>query len=181
MEIIKTKFEGVSIIIPRCHEDDRGFFMETYNEDILRQNNIFYNFVQDNHSLSLSKGILRGLHYQIAPKAQAKLIRVIAGAIFDVVVDIRQNSPTFGDWMATILSKENKQQLLVPKGFAHGFCTLEPNTEVQYKVDEFYSSAHDRGIRWNDPNIGIDWPVVNPILSERDKYHPLLVDAIDIK
>ncbi|MDU0203704.1 dTDP-4-dehydrorhamnose 3,5-epimerase [Paenibacillus sp. MAH-36] len=178
MEIIKTKLEGVLILKTSLYEDSRGFFMESYNESIFQKFNINYKFVQDNHSLSVSKDVIRGLHYQIGPKAQTKLIRVIAGSIFDVVVDIRKTSVTYGNWVGTILSKENKQQLLVPKGFAHGFCTLEPNTEVLYKVDEFYSPEHDFGITWDDPMIGIDWPTSTPLLSERDKKHPLLKDAV---
>ncbi|MDQ0917605.1 dTDP-4-dehydrorhamnose 3,5-epimerase [Paenibacillus sp. V4I5] len=178
MEIMKTKLDGVLIIKTSFSEDNRGFFMESYNESIFQKFNIDNKFVQDNHSLSISKGVIRGLHYQLNPKAQTKLIRVIAGSIFDVVVDIRKTSVTFGNWVGTILSKENKHQLLVPKGFAHGFCTLEPNTEVLYKVDEFYSSEHDYGIKWDDPAIGIEWPTSTPLLSDRDKLHPLLKDAV---
>lgn len=177
MDISKTKLDGVFIIKPPVYEDDRGFFMESYNAREFEKVNVNYNFVQDNHSLSSSKDTIRGLHYQLAPYSQTKLIRVIAGSIYDVVVDIRKNSSTFGHWNGVVLSKENKQQLLVPKGFAHGFCTLEPNTEVIYKVDAFYSPEHDRGIIWNDPAIGIEWPTNNPQLSDKDKKHPLLKDA----
>ncbi|MNI79214.1 dTDP-4-dehydrorhamnose 3,5-epimerase [compost metagenome] len=133
--------------------------------------------MQDNHSFSKDPGVLRGLHYQLNPKAQAKLISVVTGAIYDVVVDIRQDSPTFGHWVGTILSEHNKRQLLVPKGFAHGFCTLVPNTQVFYKVDEYYSPENDRGIIWNDPVLNIDWPTSSPILSDKDQRHPLLKDA----
>nr|WP_150959441.1 dTDP-4-dehydrorhamnose 3,5-epimerase [Aneurinibacillus sp. XH2] len=172
-----TKLKDVFILEPKVHNDNRGFFMESYNERKLRELGIHQNFIQDNHSLSTEAGVLRGLHYQLNPKAQAKLVRVTAGAIYDVVVDIRRGSPTFGQWIGVILSAHNHRQLLVPKGFAHGFCTLVPNTEVQYKVDEYYSPECDRGILWNDPGLGIDWPVTNPVLSEKDKGHPFLKDA----
>ncbi|USK68330.1 dTDP-4-dehydrorhamnose 3,5-epimerase [Peribacillus asahii] len=177
MDIIKTKFEDVVIIVPTVYGDQRGFFMETYNSVLFREYGIDINFVQDNHSLSEKAGTLRGLHYQLNPKAQMKLVRVTSGAIFDVVVDIRKGSPTYGQWGGYILTAENKRQLLIPKGFAHGFCTLVDNTEVQYKVDELYSSPHDRGIIWNDPSVGVEWPVNNPLLSEKDKQHPTLENA----
>jgi dTDP-4-dehydrorhamnose 3,5-epimerase len=177
MKLFETKLPGVKLIEPAVFGDHRGFFMESYNEDVFRRHGITHTFVQDNHSLSVDAGVLRGLHYQLNPKAQTKLIRVTAGAIYDVIVDIRQGSPTYGKWQGFILSSANKRQLLVPKGFAHGFCTLVPNTEVQYKVDEFYSPEHDRGIAWNDPALGIDWPASAPILSEKDGKHPLLAEA----
>lgn len=177
MSITPLKLEGIFLIEPQVHKDSRGFFMESYNERKLRELGIHQNFIQDNHSLSTEAGVLRGLHYQLNPKAQTKLVRVTAGAIYDVVVDIRRGSPTFGQWIGVILSAHNHRQLLVPKGFAHGFCTLVPNTEVQYKVDEYYSPECDRGILWNDPELAIDWPVTNPVLSEKDKGHPFLKDA----
>ncbi|MBU5444364.1 dTDP-4-dehydrorhamnose 3,5-epimerase [Paenibacillus sp. MSJ-34] len=177
MQVVKTKLEGVFIIEPAVHGDSRGFFMETYNSVKFKEFKIDFSFVQDNHSLSAEPGVLRGLHYQLNPKAQTKLIRVIQGAIYDVAVDIRKSSPTFGQWVGVILSAANKRQLLVPQGFAHGFCTLVPNTEVIYKVDDYYSPEHDRGIAWNDPALGIDWPTSNPILSAKDQTHPLLKDA----
>ncbi|MDO3680289.1 dTDP-4-dehydrorhamnose 3,5-epimerase [Paenibacillus ehimensis] len=177
MNIIPTKLEGVVIVEPAVFGDNRGFFMESYNSEKFKKLGIDYDFVQDNHSLSVETGVLRGLHYQLNPKAQTKLVRVAAGAIYDVAVDIRKGSPTFGQWVGVILSAANKRQLLVPKGFAHGFCTLVPNTEVLYKVDEFYSPEHDRGIAWNDPALGIDWPTANPILSDKDGKHPVLKDA----
>lgn len=136
-----------------------------------------FNFIQDNQFLSAEVGVLRGLHYQLNPKAQTKLIRVLTGAIYDVILDIRRNSPTFGQWVGVILSEYNKRQLLVPKGFAHGFCTLVPNTQVLYKVDEYYSPENDRGILWSDPALGIDWPTASPVLSSKDQHHPLLKDA----
>ena len=177
MKITETKIPGVLIIEPRIFQDARGFFMESYNRRTYRESGLDYNFVQDNHSLSVEAGVIRGLHYQLQPKAQTKLVRVIRGAIYDVVVDIRKNSVTFGQWVGIILTEHNKRQLLVPKGFAHGFCTLVPNTEVEYKVDEYYSPEHDRGILWNDPDLGIDWPVSTPILSDKDQNHPRLKDA----
>lgn len=177
MEINQTTLDGVFIIKSKINGDQRGFFMESYNKLKFQRLGVDFDFVQDNHSLSVTKGVLRGLHYQLNPKAQTKLIRVIAGSIFDVVVDIRKASTTFGQWYGVTLSSANKMQLLVPAGFAHGFCTLEPNTEVLYKVDEYYSPEHDRGILWNDPAIGIQWPTISPLLSEKDQKHPLLKDA----
>lgn len=177
MNVIHSKLSGISLIEPKVFGDHRGFFMESYNERTFQEHGMDYRFVQDNHSLSAQAGVIRGLHYQLNPKAQTKLVRVIAGAIYDVVVDIRQESPTFGQWEGFILSAENKRQLLVPKGFAHGFCTLVENTEVLYKVDEYYSPEHDRGILWSDPELNINWPSSSPILSEKDTKHPLLKDA----
>lgn len=177
MRLIQTKLEGVMIVEPSVFGDNRGFFLESYNEKKFNELGLDYKFIQDNHSLSVEPGVLRGLHYQLDPKAQTKLVRVATGAIYDVAVDIRRNSPTFGQWVGVILSAANKRQLLVPKGFAHGFCTIVSNTEVLYKVDEYYSPEHDRGIAWDDPDLGIDWPVTSPILSEKDGKHPLLKDA----
>ncbi|MDD9266612.1 dTDP-4-dehydrorhamnose 3,5-epimerase [Paenibacillus sp. GCM10023248] len=177
MKIIGTKLEGLYFLEPKVHSDNRGFFMESYNRNNFSKLGMNYNFVQDNHSLSLQAGVLRGLHYQLSPKAQTKLVQVVSGAIYDVVVDIRKDSPTFGQWLGTILSSDNKRQILVPKGFAHGFCSIVENTQVLYKVDEYYSPEHDRGILWNDPKLSIDWPTTNPILSEKDKKHPLLKEA----
>ncbi|RTE08153.1 dTDP-4-dehydrorhamnose 3,5-epimerase [Paenibacillus whitsoniae] len=177
MRILNTKLEGVHIVEPDVHGDNRGFFMESYNSVKFSIHGIEHAFVQDNQSLSVEAGVLRGLHYQLNPKAQTKLVRAVTGAIYDVVVDIRKNSTTYGQWVGVILSDTNKRQLLVPKGFAHGFCTIVPNTQVLYKVDEYYSPEQDRGILWNDPDIGIEWPTANPILSAKDEKHPLLRDA----
>lgn len=179
MMIRKAKLAGVYVLEPDVYEDERGFFMESYNERELEKHGIRYRFIQDNHSLSREKGTIRGLHYQLEPYAQTKLVRVIAGAVYDVVVDIRRKSETYGKWEGFELSATNKRQLLVPKGFAHGFCTLEPNTEVLYKVDQPYSPQHDRGIRWDDPALAIVWPTVHPILSDRDRRHPFLKDVRD--
>jgi len=177
MKVIETKLPGVKLIDSTVFGDHRGFFMESYSSKKFAENGIDCAFVQDNHSLSVESGVLRGLHYQLNPKAQSKLVRVTAGAIYDVVVDIRNGSPTFGQWEGFILSSSNKRQLFVPQGFAHGFCTLVPNTEVLYKVDEFYSPENDRGIAWNDPALGIEWPVLQPILSDKDSKHSPLADA----
>jgi dTDP-4-dehydrorhamnose 3,5-epimerase len=177
MNVTEGKLPGIKLIEPAVFEDNRGFFMEGYNAQQFAANGITVTFVQDNHSLSVQQGVIRGLHYQLNPKAQSKLVRVTAGAIYDVVVDIRRGSPSFGQWEGYELSAENKRQLWVPQGFAHGFCTIAPNTEVQYKVDSLYSAEHDRGIAWNDPALGIEWPSVNPILSDKDIRHPLLAEA----
>ncbi|MHC0038678.1 dTDP-4-dehydrorhamnose 3,5-epimerase [Pseudoneobacillus sp. C159] len=177
MKITETKLPGVFLLEPAVFHDNRGFFMESYNKSLLERAGIIIDFVQDNHSLSNEKGVIRGLHYQLNPKAQTKLVRVCTGAILDVIVDIRENSPTFSQWIGVTLSEENKCQVLIPKGFAHGFCTLVPNTHVLYKVDEYYDSKYDRGIIWNDPDIDIQWPVSHPILSTKDSQLPLLKDA----
>jgi dTDP-4-dehydrorhamnose 3,5-epimerase len=174
---LATKINGVILLEPELFGDSRGYFMESYNNRVFQKIGVDQQFVQDNQSLSVEVGVIRGLHYQLAPKAQSKLVRVLAGAIYDVVVDIREDSETFGQWEGFILSEHNKRQLLVPKGFAHGFCTIVPNTLVAYKVDEYYSPEHDRGILWSDPAIGIDWPTSQPILSDKDKLHPLLQSA----
>lgn len=177
MFVTSTNLLGVILIDPTVFGDNRGFFMESYNLQRFKEQGIACEFVQDNHSLSVESGVLRGLHYQLNPKAQSKLVRVSAGAIYDVVLDIRQGSPTYGQWEGFILSSSNRRQLFVPQGFAHGFCTIVPNTEVQYKVDEYYSPEHDRGIAWDDPALAINWPIVQPELSEKDKMHPTLENA----
>lgn len=177
MFIQATKLPEILIITPQIHQDHRGFFIESYNKGRMSMEGVHYEFVQDNHSLSVESGTLRGLHYQLNPYAQTKLIRVIAGAIYDVAVDIRRDSPTYGQWVGVILSDTNHRQLLVPHGFAHGFCTLTANTQVIYKVDQYYSSKYDRGIAWNDPELNIDWPVTDPILSEKDSNQPYLQNA----
>lgn len=177
MKVVATKLDGVFIIDVEVIADHRGFFMESYNELKFQACSIDHDFIQDNHSLSVQAGTLRGLHYQLTPKSQTKLVKVISGAIFDVVVDIREDSQTLGQWVGVILSEDNKKQILVPKGFAHGFCTIVANTQVIYKVDEYYSAQHDRGILWNDQDLGIIWPYTNPVLSDKDKTHPRLKDA----
>lgn len=179
IEVRKTALEGVVEIIPQKFGDSRGFFSEVYNAATFREAGIDLDFVQDNHSLSAQRGVLRGLHYQLPPRAQDKLVRVVRGAILDVVVDIRRSSPTFGRWVSVELSDEKWNQLLVPKGFAHGFVTLTENAEVLYKVTDYYSAEHDRSIRWDDPQIAIDWPVPSNelILSEKDRKAPYLETA----
>ena len=178
MKITDTELEGVKVFEPRVFGDHRGWFTETFNHSNLKQSGIEIDFIQDNHSYSAEQGTLRGLHYQLNPKSQTKLVRCTQGAIFDVAVDIRQDSPTYGQWYGVELSAENKKQLLVPKGFAHGFLTLTPDVEVQYKVDELYSPEHDRSIQWNDSTLKIDWPInSNPILSDKDQNAPSFKDA----
>lgn len=177
MKILEAKLPGLKIIEPKVFSDHRGWFMETFSDEWFLKTGMAINFVQDNHSLSAFKGTLRGLHYQIK-SAQAKLVRCTRGAIYDVAVDIRKGSPAFGEWFGIELSADNRKQLFIPKGFAHGFITLVDDTEVQYKVDAFYDPHCDRGISWNDPAIGITWPVsLNPILSGKDQSNPLLAEA----
>ncbi len=166
----------VILIEPVIFNDHRGFFMETYKRSEFYKNGISFEFVQDNHSKS-SRGILRGLHYQLNPKAQGKLVRCIRGRIWDVAVDIRRGSPWFGEWVGIELSEENKRMLWVPPGFAHGFLSLEDGTEVLYKVTSEFSPDLERGIAWNDPSLGINWPVKNPVLSEKDSKLPNLSEA----
>ena len=169
--------EVVEITPPR-HGDDRGFFSETWNRRAFQDGGISIDFVQDNQSLSAAAGTLRGLHFQTPPHAQAKLVRVLQGAIFDVAVDIRAGSPTFGQWVGLELSRAKWNQLFIPVGFAHGFVTLVPETEVAYKVSDFYAPEHDHAIRFDDPAIGIDWPEGLPPfeLSDRDRAAPRLAD-----
>lgn len=178
MNVIETKLQDVKIIEPTVFGDHRGFFTESYTQDKFYEAGIKHAFIQDNHSLSVEPGVLRGMHFQTPEKAQTKLIRATTGIIYDVLVDIRVGSPTYGQWEGYILSEYNHRQLLVPKGFAHGFVTLTPNCNVQYKVDEYYSKEHDGGIAFDDSNIGIDWPmpVEKMILSDKDKIHPQLAE-----
>lgn len=175
---IETQIPNIKVLIAKRFEDSRGFFSETYNERTLAAAGIDLCFVQDNHSLSVEKGTIRGLHFQIPPFGQDKLVRVVRGAILDVAVDLRRSSPTFGQHVAVEISTENWNQVLVPIGFAHGFCTLEPNTEVIYKVTNYYAPDHDRGLLWNDPALGIDWPVSADVakLSAKDKKWPRLAE-----
>lgn len=177
MRIIETGLEGAVIVESSVFEDARGFFTESYSQEAFAKAGLHVDFVQDNHSYSVMAGTLRGLHYQLQPKAQTKLVRVLAGAIYDVFVDLRKDSPTFGQWRDVILTAYNQRQVLIPKGFAHGLCTLTPHTEVLYKVDEFYSKEHDRGILWSDPSLGIPWPSSKVILSDKDQVHPVWSDA----
>lgn len=179
MEVRPLGIDGVLEIVPKRHGDARGFFIETYNAERFSQAGIDLRFVQDNHSYSAAAGVLRGLHYQLAPRAQDKLVRVICGGILDVAVDIRRGSKTFGKWVALELSADKGNQILVPKGFAHGFVTLVPDTEVLYKVTDTYSPEHDRSIRFDDPAIGIEWPSMAGgfQLSDKDLKAPPLAAA----
>jgi dTDP-4-dehydrorhamnose 3,5-epimerase len=179
VEVRPLGLDGVVEIRPAKFADERGFFSETYNARSFAGFGISQTFVQDNHSLSMAVGVLRGLHYQLPPKAQDKLVRVVRGRAFDVAVDIRKGSPTFGKWVGLELSVEKWNQILVPAGFAHGFVTLEANTEMVYKVTEYYSPSRDRSIRFDDPQIGIEWPIEASRLqlSAKDQAAPLLADA----
>lgn len=176
MEFIKTSLKGAILIKPQVFSDVRGFFMESYSKKIFEENGITSDFVQDNHSMSAKKGVLRGLHFQNPPHAQAKLVRVTKGKVYDAIIDLRKESETFGKWEGFELSAENFFMLFVPRGFAHGFITLEDNTEFQYKCDNFYNKESEKGIIWNDPDLNISWPVENPILSEKDKTLPKFKD-----
>jgi dTDP-4-dehydrorhamnose 3,5-epimerase len=179
MDIRPTAIADVKVLVPKKFGDERGFFSEVYSRKALAAAGIEVEFVQDNHSLSASRGVVRALHYQLAPMAQDKLVRVVRGAILDVAVDIRRGSPTFGRHVKEIISAANWRQIFVPVGFAHGFVTLEPDTEVVYKVSNYYSPEHERGIRWSDPALGIDWGIgqEEAILSGRDREHPGIESA----
>lgn len=173
--------DGPKVVTPKKWGDERGFFCETHNEQTWEKAGFSFRFVQDNHSLSRQIGTLRGLHFQTAPFAQDKLVRVVAGRILDVAVDLRRSSPSFGRHVAVELSRDNSRQLLVPIGFAHGFVTLEPDTEVLYKVTNFYSPQHDFGLAWDDPDLGIDWPFVDrDTLSQKDRQWPRLRDLPEV-
>lgn len=174
MKVTPTELQEVLLIEPRVFEDPRGFFMESYHQHKFDEAGIDARFVQDNHSRSC-RGTLRGLHYQLE-HAQGKLVRVVSGEVFDVAVDIRKGSPTFGRWMGVILSDENRLQLYVPPGFAHGFCTLSESADFEYKCTDFYAPEDEHGIRWNDPDIGVTWPDMDYILSDKDENSPLLKD-----
>ena len=179
MKIIERKLKGVFEIILEPHLDDRGFFMRTYDQKIFNKAGIHRDWVQENHSRSLKKGIIRGLHFQFPPFAEAKLVRCVKGAVFDVFVDLREGSPTLGKWDSIELSEENKKMILVPKGFAHGYCTLTDESDVLYKVDEFYHPESEGGILWDDPDLNIKWPVSKPVLSEKDKKNMTLSEFKD--
>lgn len=181
MDIITTEIPDVKILVPKRFTDDRGFFSETYNKRTFADAGIDLEFVQDNHSYSVHKSTIRGLHFQLPPFAQDKLVRVVRGSVFDVAIDLRRSSATFGRNVSVELSATDWNQILVPVGFAHGFCTLEPETEVIYKVTRFYSPEHDRGIAWNDADLGVLWPVEekDAVLSERDAQLPDFASVVD--
>ena len=177
MKAIETGIEGLVVIEPDCHGDHRGWFMETYSKPKFEELGITCEFVQDNQSFSAQRGTLRGLHFQIEPMAQSKLLRCTRGKILDVAVDLRKNSPTYKKWYSIELSAENKLQFFMPAGMAHGFVTLTDDVEVQYKVDKVYAPECDRSVRFDDPEIGVDWGIAEPILSEKDLKAPLLKDS----
>jgi len=174
MKIIKTPLPGVLVLEPKLHGDSRGFFLETYREDTLKEAGITDHFVQDNHSLS-ARGVLRGLHYQLT-QPQGKLVRVARGAVFDVTVDVRKGSKTFGHWYGTTLDEETMRMMYIPPGFAHGFLVLSDIADFIYKCTDYYHPESEQGILWNDPDIGIEWPIDDVRLSEKDSYNPRLQD-----
>ncbi|MDE0157256.1 MAG: dTDP-4-dehydrorhamnose 3,5-epimerase [Gammaproteobacteria bacterium] len=178
MQVERLNIPAVRLLVPEKYGDARGFFSETYNRKSLAALGIDIDFVQDNHSLSADKGTVRGLHFQTPPFAQDKLVRVARGSVYDVAVDLRRGSPTYGRHISAVLSAQAWNQLLVPIGFAHGFMTLEPDTEVIYKVSNYYAPDHDKGLLWNDPALGIAWPLAEDeaILSEKDRILPRLAD-----
>jgi len=177
MEIIQTEIPAVQIIKPTVFEDSRGYFFESYNKEKFLASGIDQNFVQDNESKSM-KGVLRGLHFQRPPFAQGKLVRVMKGAVLDVAVDLRKMSPTYGKWTSVVLTENNKWMYWVPPGFAHGFATLEDETVFFYKCTNVYNKASEGSIRWDDPDLGVDWSIDSPILSDKDKIAPLFKDFI---
>jgi dTDP-4-dehydrorhamnose 3,5-epimerase len=179
MQVEELDIPEVKIIRPRKHGDTRGFFSEVYNRKVLAEAGVTTEFVQDNHSLSAEKGVVRGLHFQAPPFAQAKLVRVVRGSVLDVAVDLRTRSPTYGRHVKAVLSAEAWNQIFVPIGFAHGFMTLEPNTEVVYKVSDYFAPEHDMGLLWNDPALEIDWPLVERgvLLSDKDRGQPRLSEV----
>lgn len=182
MEITKTEIDDVFILKPAVFNDNRGWFCESWSQKSMEEHGLYYNFVQDNHSFSSQKGILRGLHCQIGEFSQAKIVRCVRGTILDVAVDIRTNSKTYLKWVAVELSDSNFHQLLIPRGFLHGFLTLTDNVEIIYKADNFYSAKADRNVAWNDKEISVNWGILNPILSEKDKNAPPFDHAnIDFK
>lgn len=177
MKLVNTEINGLRIFEPEIYTDGRGWFLESYNKYNFIESNIFIDFVQDNHSLSLKKGTLRGLHFQNHPFAQTKLVRCTRGRIWDVAVDLRKSSPTYLKWFGLELSSDNHRMLLIPQGFAHGFITLEDYCEVQYKVDKIYNKSSDRSIIYNDPLINIGWPIDDIIISEKDKNAPSILES----
>ncbi|MDD7674880.1 MAG: dTDP-4-dehydrorhamnose 3,5-epimerase [Oscillospiraceae bacterium] len=178
MNFIKTEIEGLVIVEPKVFGDHRGFFMESWSERAFAEAGLNYTFVQDNHSSSTVKGTLRGIHFQRGDKAQAKLVRCVRGRVLDVAVDLRPGSPTYKKWVAVELSEENKRMVMIPRGFGHGFVTLTDNVEFLYKADNPYAPESEGGIRWNDPELNIDWGLQNPVLSDKDKVNPFLKDAV---
>ena len=177
MNVIKTEVLDLYILEPKVFGDSRGWFVESWSAKTMEEAGLHYSFVQDNHSFSAIRGVLRGLHFQKGEAAQAKLVRCTRGAVLDVAVDMRKGSPTYRKWVAVELSADNFRQLLVPRGFIHGFLTLTDNVEFLYKVDNYYDKEADRGIRWNDPELGVDWGITDPMLSDKDKNAPYLHES----
>jgi dTDP-4-dehydrorhamnose 3,5-epimerase len=180
MDVKSTRLAEVKLLKPRYFRDSRGYFVETYNKQAARQLGLAACFVQDNQSLSLKRGTVRALHFQVPPKPQAKLVRVMRGSIFDVALDLRVGSPTYGTWVGETLTAEGGEQMFVPRGFAHGYCTLEPNTEVAYKVDDYYAPECEQGLAWDDPALAITWPIspAEALLSEKDHRNRRLADFV---
>lgn len=179
MEIVETPLQGLVVIKPRVFEDARGYFFESYNQEVFKKNGLEMNFVQDNQSLS-QRGVLRGLHFQNNPHAQGKLVRVITGSVFDVAVDIRKQSPTYGQWYGLELNEKNKWMMYIPEGFAHGFATLADNTIFSYKCTNVYHKAAEDCILWNDPTLAINWQLDNPLLSEKDLQGKRFSDFVSL-
>lgn len=177
MNVIETKLPGVVIVEPQVFGDHRGWFMESWSKKTMEAHGLNCDFVQDNQSYTARKGTLRGIHFQQYPMAQTKLVRVTRGAVMDVAVDLRKDSPTYRQWVAVELSAENRKQLLIPQGFGHAFLTLTDDVEFVYKCDNFYSKEHDRNIRFDDPELGVEWGIAEPILSEKDAAAPFLKDS----
>lgn len=178
MDFIETKLPGVYIVEPKAFGDRRGFFMESWSKKTFEEAGLHYDFVQDNHSLSTMKGTLRGIHFQKGERAQAKLVRCVRGAVLDVAVDLRPHSSSYKQWVGAELSGDNHRMLMIPRGFGHGFVTLTDEVEFLYKADNYYAPKADGGIRWNDPEIGVEWSVTDPILSDKDTKNPFLKDTV---
>lgn len=178
MQVKATEIPGVRLLIPRYFTDARGYFVETYNARAARDLGLMVEFVQDNQALSLKRGTIRALHFQVPPKVQAKLVRVLRGSIYDVAVDLRAGSPSYGRWVGATLTAQGGEQIFVPRGFAHGYCTLEDDTEVAYKVDDYYAPDCERGVAWDDPTLKIDWPIqlADAVLSDKDRKLPAFAD-----
>lgn len=180
MKVTETKLAGVVILTPEVFGDHRGFFMESWSKRKMEEAGLQYDFVQDNHSSSTIKGTLRGIHFQQGEWSQAKLVRCTRGAVLDVAVDLRKSSPTYTQWVGVELSETNKQQLLIPRGFGHGFVTLTDDVEFMYKADNYYAPQADGGIRWNDPDVGVDWGITEPILSDKDTKNPFFKEIVAV-
>ena len=176
MNVTKTKLNGVVILEPQVFGDNRGFFMESWSKRKFEEAGLFYDFVQDNHSSSTVKGTVRGIHFQKGKWCQAKLVRCTRGAVLDIAVDLRKNSSTYKQWISVELSEDNKKQIMVPRGFGHAFVTLTDHVEFMYKADNYYAPDSEGGIRWNDPDIGVEWGVIDPVLSAKDKINPFFKD-----